>query len=200
MKVLIAVLLLAMVIGLMPVFASEVSAASPTDNSTIVNEQNTAAVPVFQITGENESGNISKIDLNGAAKPDTVVNVGNSTTSELVKANTTDIVSVQNVSNSTEVGTSVNSVKSGTSRELTDDEMKNIKGKGLGNDIWNAAVNVGNAVYSTVNHAINKIFEAPSGNYTKSNSVVEYYPNGKIKSNKTTTISGNIKIPYPHVP
>jgi len=139
MKVLMTVLLVAIAIGVAPVFASEISAASPINDPMIVNEQSTAAVHASQVAGENEIGNISKIDLNVAVKPDTVANVENSTTSEPVKVNTTSIVPVQNVSNSTEVGSGVNSVKSGNSRELTVDEMKSIKGKGWVDDFQKIA-------------------------------------------------------------
>ncbi len=80
MKLLMAILLVAIAVGIAPVFASEVSAASQTNNPAVVKEQSKDLISASQ----NESGNISKINLNVVTKPDTA-NVENSTTSELAK-------------------------------------------------------------------------------------------------------------------
>lgn len=129
MKILTAVLLLALALGVAPVvFASDVSAADQTDNSLIVKEGSIDA-RASQTTGEIESGNVSKIDLNVATKPDVTVNVENSTTAEPAKADMTGIAPVQNVGNSTKTGeeTNLTNLQSENSQKLTSKGSKSIK-------------------------------------------------------------------------
>ena len=93
MKVVKAILMIAIVIGVTSLFASSVSAADQIDSQLIVKDENADFGAVHQTTGQNESGNIPKIDLNGAAKPEETVSVENSTISEsLAKTCTTDII------------------------------------------------------------------------------------------------------------
>jgi len=137
MKVLTAVLLLALALGVAPVvFASDVSAADQTDNSLIVKEGSINA-RASQTTGEIGSENISKIDLNVATKPDVTVNVENSTTAEPAKAEITDIASVQNVGNSTKTKdeTNLTNIQSENSQKLTNKGTKSIKAQDWGDEV-----------------------------------------------------------------
>ena len=81
MKTLKIVLMVALTIGITSVFAGAVSAADQANNQLIVKDQNADFGVVNQTTEQNESGNVSKIDLNGAIKPEEV-SVENSTISE----------------------------------------------------------------------------------------------------------------------
>lgn len=129
MKVIKAILMAAIVVGIASLFASAVSAADQTDSQLVVKDENADFGAVYQTTGQNESGNISKMDLNGAAKPEETVNVENSTVSEPINSGV--ITPVQSVENSTKTGKEANStdLESGNGRELTIEEMKSIKGK-----------------------------------------------------------------------
>jgi cytoskeletal protein RodZ len=150
MKILKIVLMVVLLLGVASVFAGAVSAADQTNNPVIVKEENADVGAAPQTTGEIESENVSKIDLNAAAKPETTVNVENSTTSEPINSEVTDVTHVQNVS--TAIGKEENSsdLQSGNSRELTIEEMKSIKGKDWINDAQRFAngviVPVANAV------------------------------------------------------
>jgi uncharacterized protein len=93
MKLVKAILMLALVLGVTSVFAGAVSAADQANNHLIVKDENADFGAANQTTGQNESGNISKIDLNGAVKPEEAVSVENSTISEpLAKIDTTGII------------------------------------------------------------------------------------------------------------
>ncbi|MEN6293933.1 MAG: C39 family peptidase [Methanobacterium sp.] len=81
MKIIKAILMMAVMIGVASLFATSVSAADQANNQLVVKDENADLKAVHQTTGQNESGNISKIDLNGAAKPEEV-NAENSTTSK----------------------------------------------------------------------------------------------------------------------
>ena len=129
MKTLKVVLMVALAIGIASVFAGAVSAADQTSDPVIVKEGTNDVGVALQTTGQNESGNLSKMDLNGAAKPEETVSVENSTVSEPINSGV--ITPVQSVDNSTEIGKKANSkgIQSGNGQELTIEEMKNIKGK-----------------------------------------------------------------------
>ena len=92
MKLVKAILMLALALGVASVFAGAVSAADQTDSQLIVKGENADFRAANQTTGQNESGNVSKIDLNGAAKPEEMVSVENSTISEPSRVNTDCIV------------------------------------------------------------------------------------------------------------
>ncbi|MEL7670704.1 cysteine peptidase family C39 domain-containing protein [Methanobacterium sp.] len=93
MKIIKIVLMVALAIGLASVFAGAVSAADQTSDPVIAKEGNDDVGVALQTTGQNESGNISKIDLNGAAKPEETVSVENSTISgPIAKIDTTGII------------------------------------------------------------------------------------------------------------
>ena len=118
MKTLKIVLMLALAIVVASVFAGAVSAVDHTDSQLIVKDENADYGAVHQTTEQNKSGNVSKIDLNGAAKPEET-GVGNSTISEL-NSGIIDIAPVQSAVNSTEIVKEANSsdLQSGNSRKL----------------------------------------------------------------------------------
>lgn len=129
MKVIKTILMTAVVVGIASLFVSAVSAADQTDSQLIVKDENADFRAVNQTTGQNENKNISKIDLNGAAKPEETINVENSTVSEPINSEAS--TPIQSVENSTEIGKEANSngIQFGNGRELTIEEMKSIKGK-----------------------------------------------------------------------
>ena len=190
MKILKIVLMLALLLGVASVFAGAVSAADQTNNPLIVKEESVHSGAASQTTGKIESGNVSKIDLNEATKPETTVNVENSTISELANDDVTDIVPVQSVDNSTEAGkeADLTDLQSGNSRELTIEEMKSIKGQGIGDEIskwgryaWDQLSAAGR--YITDNFGVYKKrgdvnltrIQNSSGNYTYLNGNI-YFP------------------------
>jgi hypothetical protein len=156
MKILKIVLMVALAFGVVSVFAGAVSAVDQTNNPLIAKGENVDIGAAPQTTGQNESENISKVNLNGAAKPE-ATNVENSTTSEPINSEVTDVTPVRSVDNSTEVGKEVNSTdfKSGNSRELTIDEMKSIKGK----DWIDDAKRFVNGVVTNVINAVRPAFQ-----------------------------------------
>ena len=131
MKTLKIVLMIALAIGVISVFAGAVSAADQTSDPVIAKEVNNDAGVALQTTRQNESGNISKINLNGAAKPEETVSVENSTISELNNG-ITDIAPVQSTGNSTEIEKEANStgLQSGNNRELTNKGKMSVKAQG----------------------------------------------------------------------
>lgn len=157
MKIAKAILMLALVLGMASLFAGAASAEDQTDSQLIVKDENADLKAVHQTTEQNESDNGSKIDLNVAVKPEEEVNVENSTTSEPINSEVTDVTFVQSVDNSMEVGKEVNStdLKSGNSRELTIEEMKSIKGK----DWIDDAKRFVNGVVTNVINAIRPAFQ-----------------------------------------
>ena len=152
MKILKMVLMVALAMGVVSVFAGAVSAADQTNNPLIVKEGSIDSGAASQTTGKIESGNVSKIDLNAVTKPEPTVNVENSTTLEPAKTDITDTTDVQSVNNSREIGKDANltNLKSGNSRELTIEEMRSIKGKDWVNDAQRFA----NGVITPVANAI----------------------------------------------
>ena len=131
MKIIKAILMMAVMIGVASLFATSVSAADQANNQLVVKDENADLKAVHQTTGQNKSDNASKIDLNVVLKPEKTISVENSTTSEPINSEVTDVTHVKSVDNSAEVGKEINSseLRSGNSRELTIEEMKNIKGK-----------------------------------------------------------------------
>ena len=184
MKILKIVLMVALALGVVSVFAGAVSAADQTNNPLIAKGENVDIGAAPQTTGKIESGNVSKIDLNAVTKPEPTVNVENSTISEPAKADATDITPVQNVSNT--IGKEENSsdLQSENSQELTTKGMKSIKAQGWVDDLWNTGKAIVNKITEPIRWVIN-------GN----NSDVEYYPNGKVKRNKTSNCGSNLSIP-----
>ena len=136
MKTLKIVLMVALAIVVASVFTGAVSAADQTDSQLIVKDENADFGAVHQTTGQNESGNTSKVDLNGAAKPEETVNVENSTISGPNK-DITGIAPVQSAGNSTEIGKEADSsdLQSGNSRELTNKGKMMVKAQGIGEEI-----------------------------------------------------------------
>ena len=98
MKTLKIVLMVALTIGITSVFAGAVSAADQANNQLIVKDQNADFGVVNQTTEQNESGNVSKIDLKGAVKPEEAVSVENSTISEPLAKTCTTYIIIQSTS------------------------------------------------------------------------------------------------------
>ncbi len=172
MKSLKIVLIVALVIVAASIFAGAVSAADQTDSQLIVKDENEDFGAIPQTTGQNKSENISKLDLNGVAKPE-ATNVENSTTSEQVNLEVTDVIPVQS-NNSTDL-------KSENSRELTIDEMKNIKGKD-----W---IEDAKRFVAGVIEPIGKLFRPgaiinASGNNSSWNVYVDVHAASKIRKSK----------------
>jgi Ser-tRNA(Ala) deacylase AlaX len=175
-----AILMLALTIVVASVFAGAVSAEDQTDSQLVVKDENADFRAVHQTTGQNESGNVSKIDLNGAAKPEET-GVKNATISESNNG-ITDIAPVQSAGNSTEIGKEANSsdLQSGNSQELTIEEMNNIKGQGIGDEIskwgryaWDQLSGAGRYITEHIENFTKRgeiqytRIENKSGNYTK---------------------------------
>lgn len=112
MKIIKAILMMAVMIGVASLFANSVAAADQANNQLVVKDENADLKAVHQTIGQNESDNVSKIDLNVAVKPEKTV---------------TPVRSIDDSTGVKEVNSS--DLQSGNSRELTADEMKNIKGK-----------------------------------------------------------------------
>lgn len=97
MKTLKIVLMLALAIVVASVFASAVSAADQTSDPVIAKEGNNDSGAVHQTIKQNESENVSKMDLNVAAKPEATVNVENSTIlGQLAETNNVSIMQSTN--------------------------------------------------------------------------------------------------------
>ncbi|HEX3014109.1 MAG TPA: cysteine peptidase family C39 domain-containing protein [Methanobacterium sp.] len=97
MKTLKIVLMLALAIVVASVFAGAVSAAGQTSDPVIAKEENNDFGAVHQTIKQNESGNVSKMDLNAAAKPEAAVNVENSTIlGQLAETNNVSIMQSTN--------------------------------------------------------------------------------------------------------
>ncbi len=97
MKTLKIVLMLALAIVVASVFAGAVSAADQTSDPVIAKEGNNDSGAVHQTIKQNESENVSKMDLNAAAKPETTVNVENSTIlGQLAETNNVSIMQSTN--------------------------------------------------------------------------------------------------------
>ena len=82
MKIIKAILMMAVMIGVASLFANSVAAADQANNQLVVKDENADLKAVHQTTEQNESDNGSKIDLNVAVKPEETVSVENSTTSK----------------------------------------------------------------------------------------------------------------------
>lgn len=178
MKVVKAILMLALVLGVTSIFAGAVSAADQANNQLIVKDENADFGVANQTTGQNESGNVSKIDLNGAVKPEKAVSVENSTVSEPNK-DITDIAPVQSAGNSTGIGkeTSASDLQSENNRELTTEEMKSIKGKD-----W---IDDAKRFVGGVMEPIAKLFRPSASldlNYTKNNTTTSFQMHAKVQA------------------
>ncbi len=187
MKTLKIVLMVALAIVVASVFTGAVSAADQTDSQLIVKDENADFRAVHQTTGQNESGNIYKIDLNGIAKPEEAVSVENSTISESNNS-ITDIAPVQSADNSTEIGKEANSsdLQSENSRKLTNKGKMSVKAQGWLDDLWNGA-----------NKVIDKAVEV----YDKLTTVFTYenernQTNGKTNITEHTKAKINIPIAF----
>lgn len=190
MKVVKAILMIAIAMGLTSLFASSVSAADQADNQLIVKNGNADLGAVHQTTGQNESGNISKVDLNGVAKPEETISVENTTISEPNK-DITDITPVQSVDNSTEIGKKANAtdLEFGNSQELTNKGKMSVKTQGWIEDTKKFVDQVGksftdNVVVPIVRLLRPEITINASGNNSSWNAYINAHAASKTQRSK----------------
>ena len=187
MKLVKAILILSLALGVASVFAGAVSASDQTDSQLIVKDENADFGAIHQITGQNESGNIPKIELNVAAKP---VNVENLTISEPNKG-ITDIAHVQSAGNSTEIEKESNStgLQSGNNRELTNKGKISVKAQGWIEDTKKFVDQVGksftdNVVVPIVRLLRPEITINASGNNSSWKAYINAHAASKIQKSK----------------